>query len=91
MCIVFLVVSFIARNLSGYMVVYLMMLGIFFGPLGISKLPEEYVVGLKQTLQSIAGDDGKYLIKLLAFWSLQFMQSKNQELNKTLLNISSTY
>lgn len=59
MCIVFLAMSFIAKNLSGYMLVYLMMLGIFFGPYGISKLPEDYVLSIKQTLQNITGSEGK--------------------------------
>ncbi|EFA09515.1 uncharacterized protein LOC661523 isoform X2 [Tribolium castaneum] len=58
MSFVFLMISFIAKNISGYVICYLMLLGVFFVPLGLSKLPPEYVNSVKQFIKTVGSDRG---------------------------------
>lgn len=58
MCIFFLALNFIARNLSGYLFVYVLLLVTFFGPLLISKLPEEHVESFKNAVKVVARSEG---------------------------------
>lgn len=63
MSVVCLFMSFIAGNVSGYILLYFMLLGIFFIPLGFKYLPEEYVTGIKQVLKSLGTSKGMNLYK----------------------------
>lgn len=61
MSVVCLFISFIAGNVSGYILLYFMILGIFFVPLGFKYLPEEYVACIKQMLKSLGTSKGTHL------------------------------
>lgn len=50
--------SFLAKNMSGYILLYLSILAIFFLPLGYKMLPEEYKEYLKYTLKSVSNARG---------------------------------
>lgn len=61
----FLFLNFIARNVSGYLFAYLLVLFSFFGPLAVSQLPRKYVESLKDTIQTISRGEGKSLICII--------------------------
>lgn len=67
----FLLVSFVARNISDYLFVYLLILTAFFGPLAISKIPDDYLESLKNTLRTIGRNDGKpFTLRLFSFYDV---------------------
>lgn len=50
--------AYIGRNLSGYLIVYLFVLAVFFGPLVVSKIPDKYIESFKNGLQVLSKDEG---------------------------------
>ncbi|KAJ8932783.1 hypothetical protein NQ314_014487 [Rhamnusium bicolor] len=58
MFLIFLFICFIARNVSGYVVLYFTMLAIFYIPLGFKYLPEEYLTSFKQMMKSVGTSEG---------------------------------
>lgn len=58
MCLNFLVLSVIAKNFNGYLLTYLCILIVFFGPFGISKLPPQYVQKFKNAVRTISTSEG---------------------------------
>lgn len=63
MSFIFLAISFIAKNICGYVIFYLILLGAFFIPLGLSKLPPEYLTSFKQFVKSVGSERGAFLQK----------------------------
>ncbi|RZC38043.1 uncharacterized protein BDFB_006489 [Asbolus verrucosus] len=58
MSFIFLAISFVAKNISGYVIFYLVLLGIFFIPLGLSKMPPRYVTSIKQFIKAVGSERG---------------------------------
>ncbi|CAH1378910.1 unnamed protein product [Tenebrio molitor] len=58
MSFIFLAISFVARNISGYVIVYLALLAIFFIPLLLSKLPPEYLAYIKHIIKALGSERG---------------------------------
>lgn len=65
MCLFFLAMSVVAKSISGYLFAYLLILGIFFGPWAVSKLPEEYIASIKRAARTLSTNEGENFVK---FW-----------------------
>lgn len=58
MCAVFLTLSFVARSINGYLLSYIVMLTLFFGPFAFSKLPPDYLRHIRNCLKTISTNEG---------------------------------
>ncbi|XP_018574261.1 uncharacterized protein LOC108913225 [Anoplophora glabripennis] len=85
MSMVCLFMSFIAGNISGYVLLYFMILGIFFIPLGFKYLPERYIIDLKEVLKSIGTSKGVLAEEeLIPFISNKDFSRKDTDLDSLL-------
>ncbi|KAG5861130.1 hypothetical protein JTB14_019426 [Gonioctena quinquepunctata] len=85
MCLICLSMSFVAKNISGYVVIYLTLLGIFFMPLGFKCLPEEYTQYILQMIISLGNARGVLAEEeLIPFISEKDFDNKDADLDSLL-------
>ncbi|KAB0797219.1 hypothetical protein PPYR_08213 [Photinus pyralis] len=85
MCGIFLSLTVVARNVSGFALSYLILLAIFTGPLIISRLPSEYLLNVKDIVQNIGSNEGLLAeSELLPFIANKDFNEKDPELESLL-------
>ncbi|CAH1154149.1 unnamed protein product [Phaedon cochleariae] len=85
MCIIFLFISFVAQNISGYVLIYLTILGIFFIPLGFKFIPDEYVKSFSEIIKSLTNTRGVLAEEeLIPFISDKDFDQKDADLDSLL-------
>ncbi|GJQ85349.1 hypothetical protein Trydic_g12654 [Trypoxylus dichotomus] len=85
MCIVFLIMSIISKNVPGYLVAYIILIFVFFGPLATSKLPNEYKSNVVNSLLLFNNNEGVLAeTELIPFLTNKEMNEKDPELESLL-------
>lgn len=85
MCGIFLSLTVVARNVSGFALSYLILLAIFTGPLIISRLPSEYLINMKDIVHNIGSNEGLLAeTELLPFIANKDFNEKDPELESLL-------
>ncbi|KAF5292609.1 hypothetical protein FQA39_LY13942 [Lamprigera yunnana] len=57
MCVIFLSLTVVARNISGFALVYLMLLAIFTCPIMISRIPPDYLLNFRHIFQTMGSNE----------------------------------
>lgn len=85
MCGIFFSLTVVARNVSGFALSYLVLLAIFTTPLIISRLPPEYLLNVKEIVETIGSNDGLLAeSELLPFISNKDFSEKDPDLESLL-------